>query len=351
MNHFIIFAISFVLVFLLTFLIRKVAIKLNFIDNPEERKFHKTPTPLMGGLAILIGMICAFFLSFFICINLIPPVKNVLCYFMGLFLVCFLGLWDDHQGMTPYVKFSVQFIVSLILIIGSGYTTLIGPWFVTVPILVLWMVGLMNALNFLDNMDGITAGLATILGLGFFALGILTGNNFISLISVIFIGATLGFLPHNFHPAKIFLGDAGSMLIGYTLSVFGIVILTELPKNFSLLLPVLLLSYAIFDISLVSITRKRDGRRVFQGGKDHSTHRIGTATGSVRITAVMVYLINILMVLITVIVYETSSQWVILITTVLFALVFLFFGGKLDQIPILISQNQLRTKSSHDTTK
>ena len=351
MNHFIIFAISFILVFLLTFLIRKVAIKLNFLDKPEERKFHKTPTPLMGGLAILIGMICAFFLSFFICINLIPPVKNVLYYFIGLFLLCVLGLWDDHQGMNPYIKFSVQFIVALILIIGSGYTNLIGPWFVTVPILVLWMVGLMNALNFLDNMDGITAGLASILGLGFFALGILARNHFISLISAIFIGANLGFLLHNFHPAKIFLGDAGSMLIGYTLSVLGIVLLTELPKNFSLFLPVLLLSYAIFDISLVSFTRKRDGRRVFQGGKDHSTHRIGTATGSVRITALMVYLINILIVLITVIVYETSSQWSILITTVLFALVFIFFGGKLDQIPILISRNQLRTKSSHDTTK
>ncbi|HHE40358.1 MAG TPA: undecaprenyl/decaprenyl-phosphate alpha-N-acetylglucosaminyl 1-phosphate transferase [Candidatus Cloacimonetes bacterium] len=351
MNHFIIFAISFVSVFLLTFLVRKVAVELNFIDNPEERKFHKTPTPLMGGLAILIGMICAFFLSFFICINLIPQVKSVLSFFVGLVLMCFLGLLDDYQGMTPSVKFSVQFIIAIILIIGSGYTELIGPWFVTVPILVIWMVGLMNALNFLDNMDGITAGLASILGLGFFALGILSGNHFISLISVIFIGATLGFLPHNFHPAKIFLGDAGSMLIGYTLSVLGIVLLTELPKNFSLFLPVLLLSYAIFDISLVSITRRRDGRRVLQGGKDHSTHRIGTATGSVRITAVMVYLINILMVLITVIVYETSSQWAILITTVLFAIVFLFFGGKLDQIPILISRNQLRVRPSHDNTK
>ncbi len=351
MNHFIIFAISFVSVFLLTFLVKKVAVELNFIDKPEERKFHKTPTPLMGGLAILLGMIFSFFLSFFICINLIPPVKSFLFFFIGLLLVCSLGLLDDHQGMTPYVKFSVQFLIAMILIIGSGYSDLIGPWFITVPILVIWMVGLMNALNFLDNMDGITAGLASILGLGFFALGILTGNHFISLISVIFIGATFGFLLHNFHPAKIFLGDAGSMLIGYTLSVLGIVLLTELPKNFSLFLPVLLLSYAIFDISLVSITRKRDGRRVLQGGKDHSTHRIGTATGSVRITAVMVYLINILMVLITVIVYETSSQWAIMITTVLFALVFLFFGGKLDQIPILISRNQLRTRPSHDSAK
>jgi len=184
MNHFIIFAISFASVFLLTFLVRKVAVELNFIDKPEERKFHKTPTPLMGGLAILLGIIFTFFLSFFICVNLIPPVNSFLFYFIGLLLVCLLGLLDDRKGMMPYVKFSVQFLIAMILIIGSGYTKLIGPWFITVPILVIWMVGLMNALNFLDNMDGITAGLASILGLGFFALGILTGNHFISLISL-----------------------------------------------------------------------------------------------------------------------------------------------------------------------
>ncbi|MBN2018508.1 MAG: undecaprenyl/decaprenyl-phosphate alpha-N-acetylglucosaminyl 1-phosphate transferase [Candidatus Cloacimonetes bacterium] len=351
MNHFIIFAISFGVVFLLTFLVRKVAIELNFIDKPEERKFHKNPTALMGGLGILLGMIFTFFLSFFICIKLVPLLTSSLFYFIGLILVCFLGLFDDRYGMSPQIKFSIQFIIALIFIVGGRYINVIGPWFVTVPILLFWMAGLMNALNFLDNMDGITTGLASILGLGFFALGILTGNHFISLISAIFIGATFGFLPHNFHPAKIFLGDAGSMLIGYTLSVLGIVLLTELPKNFALLLPVLLLSYAIFDISLVSITRRRDGRRVLQGGKDHSTHRIGTATGSVKMTAVMVYLINILMVLITVIVYETFSQWVVLITTILFAFVFIFFGGKLDEIPILISRNQLKTNTSHDTTR
>jgi len=344
MYHFIIFAVSFVFVFLLTFLIRKVAVELNFIDKPEERKFHKTPTALMGGLSIFIGFIFVFFLTFFICSNLIPPLKQSLYFFIGLFLVVVLGLWDDKNGMTPHYKFSIQFIVTLIFIIGSGYTKLIGPWFITVPILILWMVGLMNALNFLDNMDGITAGLATILGLGYFALGIVTRNHFISLMSAIFMGSTFGFLLHNFHPAKIFLGDAGSMLIGYMLSVLGIVLLTELPKDFSMFLPVLLLSYAIFDISLVSFTRKRDGRRVLQGGKDHSTHRIGTATGSVRVTAIMVYLINIVMVLITFIVFKTSNQWVILITTILFALVFVFFGGQLDRIPILISQNQLKSK-------
>lgn len=351
MNHFIIFSISFIFVYLLTFLIRNVAIELNFIDRPEERKFHKTPTPLMGGLSILIGMVCTFFITFFICVRLIPSLNHSLYFFIGLVLACGLGLVDDYNGMTPKLKFSFQILIALILIIGSGYTDLIGPWFLTIPLLVFWMVGLMNALNFLDNMDGITAGLASILGLGFFALGILTHNHFISLLSAIFIGATSGFLLHNFHPAKIFLGDAGSMLIGYTLSVLGIVLLKELPKNFSLCLPVLLLSYAIFDIALVSITRSRDGRRVLQGGKDHSTHRIGTATGSVRITAIIVYLINILMVLITVIVYSTYNQWVIFITTTLFAFVFIFFGGKLDEIPVLISHNQIRMTSTHDTSK
>ncbi|MBC8526392.1 MAG: undecaprenyl/decaprenyl-phosphate alpha-N-acetylglucosaminyl 1-phosphate transferase [Candidatus Cloacimonetes bacterium] len=345
MYHFIIFLISLILVYLLTFIARRIAIAINFIDNPDERKFHTTPTPLLGGVAILFGLIFVLFISIFICKDLIPPIYELIFFYIGLILICFLGLFDDYQEMNPYIKFSIQIFIALLFIFGTKMSTILGPFYISIPVLLIWIVGLMNALNFLDNMDGITAGMATILGFGYFALGILSHNHFLSFISAIFIGSTLGFLFHNFHPAKIFLGDAGSMLIGYTLSALGIILLKEIPRNFSLLLPILLLSYAIFDISLVSLTRQRDGRGILEGGKDHSTHRIGTATGSVKVTAVMVYLINILIVIITVIAFVTENQFLILVTTIIFALVFIFFGGKLDAIPILISKNQLRKKT------
>ncbi|HOH47684.1 MAG TPA: hypothetical protein PLX59_07545, partial [Candidatus Cloacimonadota bacterium] len=170
----------------------------------------------------------------------------------------------------------------------------------------------------------------------------------IGLISLSFAGSTLGFLPYNFNPAKIFLGDAGSMFIGYFLSSMGILMAryaanTHQNKVF-FLLPVLLLSYAIFDIALVSYTRKRDGRHVMQGGKDHSTHRIHNVLGSIKVTAVIIYAINILIVLTATIVFRIGNPKLLLITTVLFATLFLVFGRKLDQVPVSIPSNQLKTK-------
>jgi UDP-GlcNAc:undecaprenyl-phosphate GlcNAc-1-phosphate transferase len=335
-------------VYFFTFLVKKVAIKLNFIDKPEERKFHTTPTPLLGGISILIGMIITFLISIFTGNPIMPEFnRELFFFFLGALLIAGLGVIDDVFGMNPYLKFTTQSAIALTFILGTGVSTLLGQWYVSVPIFMLWMVGLMNALNFLDNMDGITAGMATILSLGYCALGILSSNHYLSFLAALFMGCSLGFLIHNFPPAKIFLGDAGSMLVGYSLSAFGIMILPELPNNLTRLLPMLMLSYAIFDISLVSFTRHRDGRYVLQGGKDHTTHRIDTAMGSAKITAFVVYLVNILLVLFSVIVFQINNQYLTLITTLVLAGVFLFFGEKLDNVPIIITQNQLKHKESY----
>jgi UDP-GlcNAc:undecaprenyl-phosphate GlcNAc-1-phosphate transferase len=253
-----------------------------------------------------------------------------------------------------------QIFISLIFILTNYNTTelfmMFGSAYITLPLLVLWMVGLMNALNFLDNMDGIITGMAAILGLGFFAFSLMntTANAgvmaLIALISLSFSGATLGFLPYNFNPARIFLGDAGSMFIGYFLSSMGILMAqyagNQKNDKWFYLLPVLLLSYAIFDIALVSFTRKRDGRQVMQGGKDHSTHRIHTVLGSAKVTAIMIYLINIIIVLTTVVVFRIGSRPLLLITTGLFSAIFIVFGMKLDKVPIIVPQNQIKKKES-----
>lgn len=348
MYHFIVFAFSCLFVYFFTFLVKRAAIKLNFIDKPEERKFHTTPTPLLGGISILVGMIITFLISAILGNPIMPDFnRQLFFFFLGTILISGLGIIDDIFGMSPYIKFTIQTAIALTFILGTGVTTVLGAWYISVPIFILWMVGLMNAMNFLDNMDGITAGIATILSLGYCALGILSSNHYLSFLAALFMGCSLGFLFHNFHPAKIFLGDAGSMLVGYSLSAFGIILLPALPNNFTRLLPVLMLSYAIFDISLVSFTRHRDGRYVLQGGKDHTTHRIDTAMGSVKITALMVYFVNIVLVLISVIVFQINNQFLTLIATIILAGLFLFFGEKLDNVPIIITQNQLKHKESN----
>jgi UDP-GlcNAc:undecaprenyl-phosphate GlcNAc-1-phosphate transferase len=348
MYHFIVFAFSCLFVYFFTFLVKRAAIKLNFIDKPEERKFHTTPTPLLGGISILVGMIITFLISAILGNPIMPDFnRQLFFFFLGTILISGLGIIDDIFGTSPYIKFTIQTAIALTFILGTGVTTVLGAWYISVPIFILWMVGLMNAMNFLDNMDGITAGIATILSLGYCALGILSSNHYLSFLAALFMGCSLGFLFHNFHPAKIFLGDAGSMLVGYSLSAFGIILLPALPNNFTRLLPVLMLSYAIFDISLVSFTRHRDGRYVLQGGKDHTTHRIDTAMGSVKITALTVYFVNIVLVLISVIVFQINNQFLTLIATIILAGLFLFFGEKLDNVPIIITQNQLKHKESN----
>jgi UDP-GlcNAc:undecaprenyl-phosphate/decaprenyl-phosphate GlcNAc-1-phosphate transferase len=352
-----VFIMSWLFVYGLTPFVIKFARWSNFVDKPEARKIHETSVPLLGGLSVFIGF-------FLLCLYDVVMTssrtfdRGILGYLAGSIIIVLLGLVDDRYGMRPIIKMFGQISVSLIFIFSNydlgELLNMFGSIYITLPLLVVWMVGLMNALNFLDNMDGIITGMAAILGLGYFAFSLMntTANagamSLIALLSLSFSGATLGFLPYNFNPARIFLGDAGSMFIGYFLSSMGI-LMAQYAGNHKndkwyYLLPVLLLSYAIFDIALVSFTRKRDGRRVMQGGKDHSTHRIHTVLGSAKVTAVMIYLINVIIALTTIVVFRIGSRQLLLITTGLFAVIFLVFGMKLDQVPIVIPQNQLRKK-------
>ncbi len=346
--------LSFLVVYATTPLFIKYATKTKFMDNPEERKVHKKAIPLLGGLAVFVG--------FFVLVSIViiakfhPLNMEILGYLLGAFVIIIVGVIDDKVGMKPILKMLGQSIAVICFIAFNDLSHLLGPAYITIPIVFLWMIGLMNALNFLDNMDGIITGMSGILALGFYAFSIIsktntlaTQSNFIALLSLSFAGAVFGFLPYNFNPAKIFLGDAGSMFFGYFLSTMGILAgklaVTRMENNIYYLLPVLLLSYAIFDISLVSFIRKRDGRKLSQGGKDHSTHRIDNAMKSPKVTAIIVYLINIIIVLITILVFKMESTELLIMATLFFALIFVFFGRKLDEIPVVIPTNQIK---NHD---
>ncbi len=345
--------LSFLSVYSITPYIIKLANKINFLDNPNARKVHKKATPLLGGLAVFIGF---FILTIYIVImNLHSFNYPIIGYLLGAFIIVLVGIVDDKFGMKPIIKLIGQALSCFVFLYSNNLLELFGPFYITIPILFLWMVGLMNALNFLDNMDGIITGMSGILALGFYAFSFISKThsvavqaNFMMLLSLIFAGSVFGFLPYNFNPAKIFLGDAGSMFIGYFLSTMGILAgrlaVTRMNSQIFYLLPVLLLSYAIFDISLVSFIRKRDGRKISQGGKDHSTHRIHNAMQSPKITAIFVYLINTIIVLITILVFKMESEKLLVISTVFFAVIFLFFGRKLDQVPVIIPENQLMDK-------
>jgi len=357
-EHLSVFIMSWLLVYGLTPFIMRLARATNLVDKPNERKDHPSITPLMGGLSVFVG----FFLLCIYGVAISPGRyfdKPMLGYLAGSLMIMLIGLWDDKRAMRPLIKMLGQIVVSFTFILSNFTLTelglMFGSLYISIPLMVLWMVGLMNALNFLDNMDGILSGMAGILGLGFFAFSLTTTTQtnqeamaLIGLISLSFAGSVFGFLPYNFNPARIFLGDAGSMFIGYFLSSMGILMARLAGNRYNdkmfFLMPVLLLSYAIFDIALVSYTRGRDGRHVMQGGQDHSTHRIRNALGSIKVTAFIVYSINVLIVLTSIIVFIIGSRELLLITTILFASFFLFFGRKLDQVPVVIPQNQKKIR-------
>jgi UDP-GlcNAc:undecaprenyl-phosphate/decaprenyl-phosphate GlcNAc-1-phosphate transferase len=343
-------------VYFLTPFVIRFALWTGFVDSPAAHKAHTKTTPLLGGLAVAAG----FFLFTLYAVTILPGMRfdrSILGYLGAAMILVVLGLIDDKLRLSPLIKLIGQIVAVLVFLLSNNTAgalfNMLGPSWVTVPVLMLWMLTLINALNFLDNMDGIITGMSGILALGFYALSFMSCTeplselcSFNAMLSLIFAGSMFGFLPHNYNPAKVFLGDTGSMLTGYFLSTMGFlsgrVAVLRHNDSFFYLAPMLLLSYALFDISLVTITRHRDGRRVTQGGKDHSTHRINNVTGSPKITALIVYLINSAVGMTTLLVYRTGSRTLLLIVFVIFLGIYLFLARKLNQIPIFVPQNQLR---------
>ncbi len=216
------------------------------------------------------------------------PAKRILGFLGGAALIFVMGVVDDRVDLSWFSKLLGQ-IVAAVLLLASDNT---GGFMLTPVGLVLslfWLVGLANALNFLDNMDGICAGISTVIAGTIAGLALLAGQPGTALLAVAVGGASLGYLRSNFPPAKIFLGDGGSLFLGYSLASLGL--MTTRPMGFSadLLIPVIALSYPIFDISFVSITRVSRGQSLTQGGRDHSSHRLHRILGGPRATALAIY--------------------------------------------------------------
>ncbi len=372
-----VFVLAFLFVYSITPWVIKLAHKINFVDNPDARKIHKKAIPLMGGLSVFVGFMALVIYDVVIVSNRAFNIR-LIGYLLGGLVIVLVGLIDDKKGMNPLVKLVGQFLAcSLFIFTNFGALVWLNiPWFkdlsfpfllltnnimfnnyLSIPILYLWMIGLMNATNFLDNMDGMITGISAIIALGFFAFSMIINPDnsssalwlsLMGLLSLSYAGAVLGFLPYNFNPAKIFLGDAGSLFIGYFISSMGILMANFASLQFQnkvfYLLPVILISYAIFDICFVSITRKRDGRLVWQGGKDHTTHRIKNLLDSVKVTTLLIYAINVIVVILTIIVTIIGRYELLLAILAICLVCYFLLGKRLYAVEVEIPANQLKIK-------
>ena len=283
-----IFAGALVMAVGATPVVRHLALRLGVIDQPNARKIHVNPVPLLGGLAIYSAFVIAVILF-----GNRFRLNELLSILIGASLMSFLGMWDDRRSLGPMLKLAGQFFAASILVV-TGVRVGTFAWEpLNIALSLGWVVVVTNALNLLDNMDGLSGGVGATAAIFFLLLAAMNDQYLVGALSAALVGACLGFLVYNFNPASIFMGDAGSLFLGFVLAATAIKL--RFPEGIQIvtwMVPVLILGLPLFDTGLVIISRLRRGfNPLTTPGKDHLSHRL-VAMGYTRREAVLIaYLI------------------------------------------------------------
>lgn len=267
--------------------VRRLALRMGFVDSPAQRKLHSTPMPLMGGVAIFGGAVLAI-------IIFVPEFPNTVAgVLLSLTVVALSGLLDDRFDLPAWTKLAAQFVGFLILVSFDIHVKLPLPELVNYATTFLWLAGISNAINFLDNMDGLSAGVSGVAAAFILLLGLQNDQFLVAGLAAAVLGATMGFLRFNFKPAQIFMGDAGALFLGFVLALLGLQL--RFPANSSFvtwMVPLFILALPIFDTTLVVVSRLRRGVSPNTAGKDHLSHRLVQRGFSQRETVLLLYLLT-----------------------------------------------------------
>jgi len=246
-----------------------------------------------------------------------------------------IGLWDDRFGMQPSVKMLGQAVAASTMLAGGAVPDLGLPLGIEAAITLVALIALMNAVNFLDNMNGMVPGLSAIALAGFAWASAARGANGIASAQLALAGACVGFLPYNFPRARIFLGDAGSLLLGYCLGASALLAMKGAPPGWGQAGPVLVLAYPVFDLVFVVITRLRAGRHVYEGGRDHTNHRLATLVGDPARTVPVVWMFGAALCACGMAVLRLDRLVPTLAFCLGWAVVMLFAGVRLAAVPVV----------------
>jgi UDP-N-acetylmuramyl pentapeptide phosphotransferase/UDP-N-acetylglucosamine-1-phosphate transferase/uncharacterized SAM-binding protein YcdF (DUF218 family) len=339
MSYILTFAISLILSLVLTPVVRKVMLKVGILDQPSEHRWHRQPVALLGGIAIFVSFMVAVLVSIKLSSGWSPSRPDdgfrTDIILMGACAIFILGFLDDLKGTYPKTKFASQVFIAFLMIL-FGIKSKIFPYsWLNIPLTLIWIVGLTNALNFIDNMDGLSSGVTSIAAITIFGMSIQRVEHSIALLALALAGSCLGFLFFNFKPAKIFMGDCGSMFLGFTLATTSICAGWQHSSNpiSALLVPIIALSVPIFDTTLVTLLRLKNGRMPWHGGKDHSSHRlVAILRGSEKGAVLILYAISILSGVLALVVMQNNSFFA-LIATGLLAIGMISFGMRLAKVP------------------
>ena len=308
--------VGFVVAFVATPAVQWSATRLRIVDHPGGRRIHRAPTPRLGGIAVYLAFVIAVLaglpversIEIFLATGRVALTfpylsaidRPLLGLLLGATLITTLGVVDDIRGISPLVKLLGQIAAAMVVLpFGVGMDVLtnplggmvfVGPLGAVVT--VAWLVALCNVMNLVDGIDGLAAGIAMIAGATLLLASIQRGDAGTAILAAAFMGGTLGFLPYNFNPARIFLGDAGSMLLGYVLGGLSVLGTYKSYTALSLLVPLAALGVPVADTALAIARRWRRGTPIFQADTEHLHHQLLRRGLSQRQTALVLYLVT-----------------------------------------------------------
>lgn len=322
--------------------IMRYAKHVNALDMPNERKVHKHPMPRMGGLAIFLG----FLLGYMLFCTQTVQMNSIL---IGSFILILVGIADDINPLSPKVKFCGQIVSSIIVVYYgniilqdlSAYGLYINFGMFAKPITILFIVAIINCVNLIDGLDGLAGGICTIFFITISIISNIMGVYYglDASLTLIMIGATLGFLVYNFHPAKIFMGDSGSMFLGYMIAVISLLGYKNVTLT-SFIVPIVILAIPILDTFFAILRRLLKGQSFAKADKEHFHHQILKRAGNQTKTVLIIYMIQILFSLASIVyVLQNPSLGQLLYVIILAIILWLIIGTN-----IVFDRTELKTK-------
>ena len=327
------FACAFAITLVTTPFAKWLSAKVGAIDYPKDRGVHKKPMPRMGGVAIVLGFLVTVLMVYFFDRSMSP--KQFAGFIIGAVIIAVLGMIDDMKDLPAKLKFCVQ-IVAALIVIFSGTQIQIVLWPVTatlqklsIPITLVWIVGVTNAVNLIDGLDGLAAGVTGIAALSLMVLCIMTGTTTAVVLTAALAGACLGFLPRNFNPAEIFMGDTGSTFLGFVLAVTSILGVFKGYALLALVVSIFCIGLPIFDTIFAMLRRMAKHQPIMQADRGHLHHKLIDHGFSQKKAVLIMYAISIFLGLLAIFIAVKDSRIfvVALLTVVVLSFIIYYFNA------------------------
>ena len=273
----------------LTPLTRQIAMRLGVTAAPNQRNIHQRHVPLMGGAAIYVAFVLSVLLFS-------PPdhLRELGAIVAGASLLAIVGYLDDRRHLSPRIRLSAMTLSAILVALAGVQIRLFNNLLIDIPLTLFWIVALINAVNWIDNMDGLAAGTAAITSGFFLMLALTQGQVLVSMLAAAIFGSAVGFLIYNFNPSSTFMGDMGAYTLGFVLAILAIKLkFAAQPLNVTWMVPVFVLALPILDINLAIVTRLLERRPLMLASKDHVSHRILDLGATQRQTLALLYLFSV----------------------------------------------------------